>query len=145
MSQKSVVDDSSSTNGPDYESIEVPTKNPEEYTYAERRAELLQTIRDLGHPSLINQTEEAERYGVCQQQISSDLDRLAEYVSDNLGSRRELVTEAVYQRSIQGLLEQEEYRKAAQTVREWNEWIDEHRKLDELEERIGQLEHEGGQ
>lgn len=106
---------------PDYDALHIPTKPPTEYSYAERRAELLQTVLDLGHPSLINQTQEAERYGVSQQQISKDLDRLAEYIDANLGKRRELITEAVYHRTIRGLLEEGEYRKAAQTVSDWNE------------------------
>lgn len=106
MSEKQpIVDGSKTSSGPDYDALDIPTKNPDEYTYAERRAELLQTIREFGHPSLINQTQEAERYGVSQQQISSDLDRLAEYAEENLGSRRELTTEAVYHRAIRGLLE----------------------------------------
>lgn len=138
-SSNSVVD---ACNQPNYAALEVPTKPPTEYTYAERRAELLQTVLDLGHPRLINQSAEAERYGVTQQQISQDLDRLAEYVDAALGDRRELVTEAVYHRAIQGLLEQEEYRKAAQTVSDWNEWINEHQEIEEIEERIAALEQQ---
>ena len=137
QTDKSVVDSSSQ---PNYDALEVPTKPPTEYSYVERRSELLQQIRDLGHPSLINQTQEAERYGVSQQQISKDLDRLAEYVNASLGDRRELVTEAVYHRAIRGLLEEGEYRKAAQTVSDWNEWIDNHQELAELEARLERLE-----
>lgn len=130
----------SSSNQPNYAAIEIPTKPPTEYSYAERRAELLQQIQDLGHPSLINQTEEADRYGVSQQQISKDLDRIGEYVTETLGERRDLVTESVYHRSIQGLLEEGEYRKAAQTVTEWNEWLRERKDLEELRERFDRLE-----
>ena len=146
MAQKqrtdTVVDGCSQSNHPNYEALEIPTKQPSEYSYAERRAELLQQVNDLGHPALINQSQEAERYGVSQQQISKDLDRLAEYVDENLGRRRELVTESVYQRCITGLLEEGEYRKAAQTVSEWNEWITEHKDLQELAEQVDQLERE---
>ena len=137
QTDKSVVD---SSNQPNYDALDVPTKPPTEYSYVERRSELLQQIRDLGHPSLINQTQEAERYGVSQQQISKDLDRLAEYIDASLGDRRELVTEAVYHRAIQGLLEEGEYRKAARTVSDWNEWIDNHQNLAELEARLERLE-----
>lgn len=137
--ESALVSSSNQSNRPDYEALEIPTKNPAEYTYAERRAELLQTVLDLGHPSLVNQTAEAERYDVTQQQISQDLDRLAEYIDDNLGNRRELTTEAVYHRCITGLLEEGEYRKAAQTVSDWNEWITEHKDLQELAEDIDAL------
>lgn len=136
-SSDSVVD---GCNQPDYDALEVPSKRPTEYSYAERRRDLLLQVRDLGHPSMINQTEAADRYGVSQQQISKDLDRLAEYVDARLGDRRELVTEAVFHRAIQGLLEEGEYRKAAQTVSDWNEWIDNHQELAELQERLAAVE-----
>lgn len=89
---------------------------------------------------MINQTQVAQRYGVSQQQISSDLDRLGEYVETNLGSRRELTTEAVFHRSIRGLLQNEEYRKAAQTVKDWNEWVDNHKELAELTAKVEKIE-----
>ena len=128
------------SNTPDYAAVEVPTKDPSEYSYVERRAELLQQILDLGHPAMINQTEQADRYGVSQQQISKDLDRLAEHVEASLGARRDLVTEAVFHRSIQGLLDNGEYRKAARTVADWNEWLVERNDLLEFEERLTRLE-----
>ena len=134
----------SGCNTPDYAALEIPTKPRTEYSYAERRAELLQQIKDLGHPSLVNQTQEAERYGVTQQQISKDLDRLAEYVDGTLGARRELITEAVFHRAIQGLLEEGEYRDAARTVKDWNEWIDDHRELQELQEQIEEIKARQG-
>lgn len=91
-----------SSNQPDYAAVNIPPKPPTEYDHFERRAELLQQVRDLGHPSMIHQGEAAERYGVSQQQISKDLDRIAEYVEANLGARHELTIDAVFQRSIQG-------------------------------------------
>ena len=128
-----------SSNQPDYEAIEIPSKPPTEYHYTERRAELLQQIKDLGHPALLNQTEQAERYGVSQQQISKDLDRLAEHILADLGERRDLITEAVFHRAIRGLIEEGEYRKAAQTVADWNEWVDERKDLLELQEQVKKL------
>jgi hypothetical protein len=107
-----------SSNQPDYAAVSIPSKPPTEYDHVERRAELLQQVRDLGHPSMIHQGEAAERYGVSQQQISKDLDRIAEYVEANLGARHELTIDAVFQRSIQGLLEEGEYRKAARTAKD---------------------------
>jgi len=46
------------------------------------------------------------------------------------------VTESVFQRSIVALLEEGEYRKAAQTVKDWNEWLTERKELDELAEEL---------
>lgn len=102
-----------SSNTPAYESIEIPAKSPTEYTYAERRAELLQLVRQRGHPSALNQAELAERYEVSQQQISKDLDRLEEHIRASIGRRRDLTATSVYDRAIQGLLEAGEFYKAA--------------------------------
>lgn len=139
-----VVNGSNSSSQPDYDSIDLPTKPPEDYHYTERRAELLQLIQDRGHPRAINQSELAERYGVSQQQISKDLDRLSEYYTETLGDQRDLVTEAVFHRAIDGLLGDEEWRKAAQTVKDWNEWLRERKDLEEIEERLDKLEQQRG-
>ena len=131
----------------DYSTVEIPTtKPPEEYTYQERRADLLRQIRDLGHPSMIKQVEAAERYGVSQSQISKDLSRLAESVRDHIvdRDRRAFTVDSVVRRSIQGLLEEEEYRKAAQTAMEWDEWLTEFHDLEVLTARVEALEDDDG-
>lgn len=125
-----------SSNQPDYAAVSIPSKAPTEYDHVERRAELLQQVRDLGHPSMIHQGEAAERYGVSQQQISKDLDRIAEYVDENLGARHELTIDAVFQRSIQGLLEEGEYRKAARTAKDYDEWVTDRTDLEEIQEQL---------
>jgi len=125
-----------SSNQPDYAAVSIPSKPPTEFDHVERRAELLQQVRDLGHPSMIHQGEAAERYGVSQQQISKDLDRIAEYVDENLGARHELTIDAVFQRSIQGLLEEGEYRKAARTAKDYDEWVTDRTDLEEIQEQL---------
>ncbi len=125
-----------SSNQPNYAAIEIPSKPPTEYNHVERRAELLQQVHDLGHPSMIHQGEAAERYGVSQQQISKDLDRIAEYVEENLGARHELSIDAVFQRSIRGLLEEGEYRKAARTAKDYDEWVTGRTDLEEIREQL---------
>ena len=125
-----------SSNQPNYATVNIPSKSPTEYDHVERRAELLQQVRDLGHPSMIHQGEAAERYGVSQQQISKDLDRIAEYVEANLGARHELTIDAVFQRSIEGLLEEGEYRKAARTAKDYDEWVSGRTDLEEIQEQL---------
>jgi hypothetical protein len=134
---------SESREPPDYTSVEIPTKPPTEYTYQERRADLLRQIRDLGHPSMINQTEAADRYGVSQSQISKDLARLAESVREHVTDRdrRAFTVDTVVRRAIRGLLEEGEYRKAAQTAMEWDEWLVEFNDLREMEQQIEELKN----
>ena len=129
-----------SSNAPDYAAITPSAKPPTEYTYAERRAELLQQIEDLGHPSAVNQTELAERYGVSQQQISKDLDRLDEYVRDRLGRRRDLEIGSVLKRCMTGALEEGNWNDARKAATAYDEYLD--RRIDTLEfrRRIAALE-----
>lgn len=131
------------TSSTDYATVEIPTtKPPEEFTYQERRADLLRQIRDLGHPSMIKQVEAADRYGVSQGQISKDLSRLAESVREHIvdRDRRAFTVDSVVRRSIQGLLGEGEYRKAAQTAMEWDEWLTEFHDLDELAAEVESIQ-----
>jgi len=66
---------SNGSNPPDYATLDYPNKPRTEWHYTHRRAELLQLVREAGHPDDLNQTELAERYGVSQQQMSKDLAR----------------------------------------------------------------------
>jgi hypothetical protein len=67
---------------------------------------------------------------------------LAESVREHIVDRdhRAFTVDSVVRRSIQGLLEEGEYRKAAQTAMEWDEWLTEFHDLEVLTERIEKLE-----
>lgn len=69
---------------------------------------------------------------------------LAEYVDDNLGDRRALETSAIFNRCIQGLLEEEEWRDAARTIKEREDWLTEYQTLEELADEIEELKDQSG-
>ena len=140
--QSSRETDVESSNQPDYSAVDLPSKDPTEYSYVERRAELLQRVKEAGEPSVLNQTELADTFGVSQQQISKDLDRLATHVRDRMidRDRRAFVVENVVRRSIRGLLDEEEYRKAAQTAMDYDDWIHDFHDAAEFERRLAELE-----
>jgi hypothetical protein len=126
----------------DYRAIEVPNgKDPEDMTYAERRAEILDLIERRGSPRLVNGARLAERYGCTRHNIYNDLEKLAEWADDTQGARETLEGEALYWRCIQGLLEDEEYRKAAQTLSDYHDWLRTN-DLEDLLERVEALERE---
>jgi stage III sporulation protein SpoIIIAA len=129
---------------PDYSAIELPAKDRTEYSYVERRAELLQLIEEVGHPAELNQTELADQYGVTQQQISKDFDRLATHIRARFDDRdqRGFIVDRVVNRAIRGLLEEEEYRKAAKTAIEYDEWVTEFHDLEKLHEQVRKLEQQ---
>jgi hypothetical protein len=128
MSQRGRQRSSNGSSSVDYAAVDLPdsdTKQRSEWHYTQRRAELLQLIREAGHPGELNQTELAERYGVSQQQISKDFKRIGESIRQSLDDdRRALNVDSVLQRSIRGLLENGDYYKAAQLALEWDSWID---------------------
>lgn len=129
-----------SSNAPDYLAVDVPSKPPTEYSYVERRAEELQLIEQSGHPAALNQTELADRYGVSQQQISKDFDRLQSYIKEHLGDRRDLVALNVYDRAICDLFEDGEPYKAAQVASMREEYLAGREWDEELKQRITRLE-----
>jgi hypothetical protein len=129
MSRRGQQQSSNGSNSVDYAAVDLPDTASEsrtEWHYTQRRAELLQLIREAGHPGELNQSELAERYGVSQQQISKDFKRIGECIRQSLDNdRRALAVDSVIQRSIRGLLDNGEYYKAAQLALEWDRWIDE--------------------
>ncbi|WP_458211032.1 hypothetical protein [Haladaptatus sp. NG-SE-30] len=129
----------------DYAAVDIPDdKPPEEYHYTSRRAEILQLLEEAGHPRRLNQSRLADRYGCTPSNINNDMDVLAKYIDEKLGDRRIMITESVFHRAMEGLLDREEYRKAAQTVKDWNEFINDYHWMENVEERLDQLEEVQG-
>lgn len=127
----------------DYEAVSIPEDTPpEDYHWTERRAEILSRIEEKGHPSALSQGDLADRYGVSHGQISQDMDRLAEHVRDRLHDRgrRALVVDSVVQKCVRELIEEGQYRAAAKTALEWEEFAASLTDLDELHERVADLE-----
>jgi hypothetical protein len=125
----------------DYRSIDVPDdKPPEEYSYAERRAEILRRIEDAGHPGLVNGAELGRRYDVARQSIYNDFDVLGEYVADTVGERVDLKINAVFNKAIRGLLQQKEYRKAAKTAAEFGEWVEARHEIEDLWDELEEIQ-----
>jgi DNA-binding transcriptional ArsR family regulator len=128
MSLPETQDGGDGSSSVDYSAVDLPDtadKPRTEWHYTTRRAEILQLLREAGHPGELNQTELGERYGVSQQQISKDLKRLGESIRQSLDEdRRALAVDAVVQRSIRGLLDEGEWFKAAQLAMDWDRWVD---------------------
>lgn len=132
------------TGGPDYRATNIPdTKSVCDYSYVERRAEILQRIEEAGHPRAISQTRLADRYEVSQGQISQDITRLKTYINETVDTDTvDAITETVYQKSIKELIEKDEHYKAVKAVESWNNWLMDRGKVDkEADEH--ELNHDG--
>ncbi len=133
---------------PDYSRFEIPSGKPyEEYTYVERRAYLAGEIATAGHPDLISRRGEADRFDVSHQQISKDIKAIAEHVVErgHDRQRRALECQTVVRKSIRGLLEAEEWEKAARLQLDYEGWLVEfydqealHARLDALEDQLAE-------
>lgn len=112
---------------PDYTALHPPDGTPpEEYRTQIRRADILQTLIDVGDPSAVNQRELAEKYDVHESTISRDMDRLRESITEHLGTDAKFTTRTLYQHVVRDLLAEDDWRatKAAWDVTlEWNEWL----------------------
>jgi hypothetical protein len=114
----------SGSNTVDYSEVDLPDKPRTEWHYTQRRAELLQLVREAGHPGDINQTKIAERFDVSQQQISKDLDRIGDHIRSNTSiQRRTLRVDSTINRAIRGLLDDGDYYKAGQLALDYDEWL----------------------
>jgi|GEM_PF-3282419 len=122
----------------DYRAVEVPSgKDPASYTYHERRAELLTAIEASGSPRLMNYAAYGRRYDVSREQIRKDVERLGEYVNEAADEdAATLEGEAFLWRCARELLEQGDYRDAARTYLDLEEW----RRQDDLEDLMARVE-----
>lgn len=129
-----------SSEQPDYSSVEISSEAPTEYTYVERRAELLQLVEQAGHPKAINQSELADRYDVSQQQISKDLDRLDEYTRQRLAKRRDLKIGSALDRALRGALNDEDWDAARRVAEAYHSYLDDRIGTLEFRRRLDRLE-----
>lgn len=121
----------------DYTTATPPAdKDPADYDFTERRADLLERIFEVGSPKRLNTSELSDVYGVTRRQIYHDYDALAEFIEENLGERAKFRTQSLYERVLDELIDKGEYREAWKTTLEWNQWLVERGALDKVPEKL---------
>jgi len=106
-----------------YNKVVIPDdKLPKDYTYIERRADILKMIIAAGHPGLISQTKLAGRYGKSQAMISHDIDAIKKDLDEHMGTDAKLITHSIYNKVIKELVGTDPF-KAVQVVEKWNEYL----------------------
>lgn len=114
-----------------YANVHIPGhKDPVEYSYTERRAELFQMIVEAGHPDLVNQSRLAEYYGVDQSTISRDMSHIRDEVEEELADDAKFMTRVVYKKAIRETVEQAKdddsnvsWMEATELIDRWNEFL----------------------
>jgi hypothetical protein len=99
-----------------------PEKDPQAYSYVERRADLLDRIIAKGSPRAIHQGRLAGVYDVSESQVSQNMDRLAEDIHAHLTDSLELATLALYEHTVEQLHDQNRYKQAWDVHMEWVEF-----------------------
>lgn len=109
----------------EYSNVNIPDgKKPENYSYAERRAELLQVIIEAGHPDLVSRTKFAQRYDVDPSTITKDInDHLVPGIQDELAKDAEMVTNVVFRKAIKEKASNQEWMEATELLDSWNDWL----------------------
>lgn len=112
-------------NGPDYAALDLPEDKPKpEWHYSRRKAYIYRELMDRGHHRLLNKTELAAEFDVTRQTIYRDLDAIAEYVEATMAKNHASETVQVFQRCVQELLDEGEYKKAADVQSQFGEWLE---------------------
>ncbi|WP_435153017.1 hypothetical protein [Haladaptatus sp. DFWS20] len=101
-----------------------PGKNPADYTYVERRADLLDRVLAAGSRKNIHQARLADVYGVSSAQISKDMARIGDEVADHLTDDIELQTVAMYEHTVEQLRAEGRYKAAWDVHMEFLDWVD---------------------
>lgn len=112
-------------NLPDYQAVNVPEdKAAPEYTYNERRAELLKLAREKGDPDALHQSQLATRYDVDKSTICRDLKRVVAWIAHNIDQEKaRAFSDSAYRKSIRELMDKGEYGKATRALDSWNDWL----------------------
>ena len=98
-----------------YRQINPPDdKSKEDYTPAERRAELFDMIERAGHYRNLQRSyrQLGNRYGVSKQQIRKDIVRVLEWKKENLAPHAEAELETLKTKAVQELLDRGEVAEA---------------------------------
>ena len=120
----------------DYAAVNLPTsKDFENWGHPERRAYLLQEIREVGHPGALNQSALARQFDVDPSTIHHDLDVLADAIADTPASRHDFYTECVFRTAVSELQAAGDHYKAAKVAKMWSEWLMDRGKVEKAAEK----------
>lgn len=105
------------------ETVVPDNKPPHEYTYHERRAELLKFIVEAGHPDRISRKRMGERYDCDPSLITKDINLLGEQIGEELNGDAEMVMSTLFRKALKELAAEEEWREAIDVGMEYQDWL----------------------
>lgn len=133
------------SNDPNYRALSPPSDKPrEEYSWAERRAELYDAVEQAGHyRNLERSTRQlGDRYGVSHTQIRNDLEAIRQWKRDHLGENAEADLEILQSHAVQELLDRGEIEDAYYLAKEHYELLQEMGEKEKAPDKR-EVEHSG--
>jgi hypothetical protein len=111
-------------NNVNYEKVTIDTsKSPADYSYAERRAAILQELLKAGHPGLVANKDLAERFKVSRSTISHDFAQISKFLDDHFADGFWAQARMVLSAGLQRLVEQEHWSEARRYLLAWSKLI----------------------
>lgn len=111
----------------DYSQVPIPTgKQPETYTFLERRGEILRMMAEAGHPKAVSLTSLAKRYAVSVSQIHHDVNAIREQIMARVGNDAEFIIHMVFQKAIRRGISSDNIKDnmdAAKLAGQWAEFL----------------------
>lgn len=111
-----------------YREINPPEDKPrDDYTPAERRAELFDAIEQAGHYRNLQRSyrQLGSKYGVSHETIRKDINRILDWKRENLSPHAEVELETLKTKAVRELLEEKEYARAYKIMSEHYENLQE--------------------
>jgi hypothetical protein len=102
------------------------TKDPKDYTFLERRAEIWIRIQERGDPSGVNQSALAKHYGVAQSMIWKDIKAIKADVITHLGKEIKFRSDTIYSKVIKTLSDSKDPKDIPaliKAVESYNGWL----------------------
>ena len=120
-----------------YKDVNIPDdKEPSDYSYHERRSELLGFAIEAGHPDMLSRKRFAERYDVNPSTITRDIQALGDEIHDDLSTDAEMITAVIYRKAIREKMDAGDYMDAVQMAESWNEWLENRGQQEKVPDRM---------
>jgi len=121
----------------EYRHVIIPeNKDPKEFSYKERRHELLKAIIEAGHPDFVSRTQAAKRYGVTHSQISQDITAIRKGINEEYKTDADLIIASVFQKSMKELMKKGKHKEAAQVASDWGKWLFDRKVIEKAPDQI---------
>lgn len=127
--------------GEDIDEILLPEDKPrEDYDRRERWKYLLDRVRSLGHPGMLDKSKEADRLGVSRRQIYYDLQDVAAYVNEHLGEYHSFEARSVFDKAVRESLAEGDWKGAVSILKDEAEWLEARGEIDKEPDRV-EMDH----